>query len=80
MNDRYHALKRRKGKHESGTIKETEPKYKSKHEKKWYNVWRVLGPAGPQEVLPAFGLGEAKELIKGCWDWEVTTETGEIVL
>lgn len=76
--DKYHAPKQ--GKHESGIIKETEPLYKPKHMKQWYEVWRVLGPAGPLEVLPAFGLEEAKELIKGCWDWKVTTETEEIVI
>jgi len=76
--DKYHVIKQ--GKHESGTIKETESLYKPKHMKQWYKVWRVLGPAGPQEVLPAFGLEEAKKLIKGCQDWEVTNMTGEVVL
>lgn len=76
--DKYHALKQ--GKHESGTIKESDPMYKPKHMKQWYMVWRVLGPDGPQEVLPAFGLEKAKELIKGCRNWEVTDMTGEIIL
>ena len=54
-------------------------KYVGKHEKQWYNVWRVLGPAGPEQRFPVYGRDDAKEAVRGCWDWEVTTMTGEIV-
>ncbi len=27
------------------------PQYRGKHEKQWYNVYRVLGPAGPEENI-----------------------------
>ena len=55
------------------------PQYVGRHEKKWYNVWRVLGPAGPEERFPVYGLDEAREAIKGCWDYEVTTTNMEVV-
>ena len=55
--------------------------YIGKHEPKQYEVWRVLGPAGPQERFVVHSLDQAKEAIKGCWDWEVTClNTNEIVL
>lgn len=46
--------------------------YVGKHEKKWYLVWRVLGPAGPVEETYVFGRQEAEALCMGCWDWEIT--------
>lgn len=53
--------------------------YVPKHAKKWYNVWRVLGPAGPEERFPVLGAEEARQAIKGCWDWEVTDTSGNLV-
>lgn len=53
--------------------------YKPKHAKQWYNVWRVLGPAGPEERIPVLGIEEAKKAVLGCWDWEVTDTKGELV-
>lgn len=51
--------------------------YVGKHEQKDYNVWRVLGPAGPEERFTVHGLAAAKEAVKGCWDWEVTRADGK---
>ena len=53
--------------------------YIGKHEKKLYNIWRVLGPAGPQESFCVYGIGRAREAVKGCWDYEVTTIDGKVV-
>lgn len=53
--------------------------YVGKHAKKWYNIYRVLGPTGPEERFSVLGLDEAREAIKGCWDYEVTDTKGEIV-
>ena len=54
--------------------------YKPKHAKKWYHVWRVLGPGGPEEELDVLGREESRDIVKGCWDWEITdTETGEVI-
>lgn len=53
--------------------------YKGKHEKQWYNVWRVIGPAGPQERFCVYGMDAVKKSILGCWDWEVTDEKGALV-
>jgi len=53
--------------------------YVGKHEKKWYNVYRVLGPTGPEERFPVLGLDEAKEAAIGCWDWEVTDTNGNVI-
>lgn len=53
--------------------------YVGKHEKQWYNVYRVLGPAGPEERFPVYGKDEAKRMIAYCWDWEVTDTKGDIV-
>ena len=45
-----------------------------------YNVWRVLGPGGPQETIPAYSLEEAQSLCAGCWDFDVTdAKTGKPV-
>ena len=46
--------------------------YVGKHEPKNYIVYRVLGPAGPEDYQFITGLDNVKEAIKGCWDWEVT--------
>lgn len=52
--------------------------YKGKHEKRWYTVWRVLGPGGPEETIQVFGRDEAIKATLGCWDWCVKdTETGK---
>ena len=51
--------------------------YVGKHEKKFYYVWRVLGPAGPEEKLVVYGFDAAQESVKGCWDWEITPAGGE---
>ena len=53
--------------------------YVGKHAPKWYNVWRVLGPAGPQQEFLAYGLEEVKKAVKGCWDYEVTTTDGQLI-
>ena len=56
----------------------SEETYRAKHEKRWYSVWRVLGPAGPEETIQVYGRDEAREAVKGCWDWCVRDlETGE---
>ena len=54
--------------------------YVGKHAKKWYRVWRVLGPAGPQEETFIFGRQEAEELCVGCWDWEIEPITPEGII
>ena len=78
--DKYHALKRRAGKHEANTMTAENPNYIPKHAAQWYNVWRVLGPAGPQEIVPAYGLDEARRLTVGCWDAEITSAVdGKVV-
>ena len=54
--------------------------YKGKHVKRWYRVWRVFGPGGPQQEIQVLGFDEAKQMCFGCWDWEVTdAETGKVV-
>lgn len=54
--------------------------YVGKHAPKQYQVWRVLGPAGPEETIYVEGLKKANELTMGCWDWEVrNSETGEYI-
>lgn len=55
------------------------PQYRGKHEKQWYNVWRVWGPGGPQEEIRVYGRQEAKEAIAGMWDAEIRNERGEVV-
>ena len=50
--------------------------YKGKHEMKTYTVWRVLGPAGPEQTLYVDGLNQAREAVRGCWDWVVTDPEG----
>ena len=54
--------------------------YIGKHAKQYYNVYRVLTAIGPEERLTVYGLEEAENAIKGCWDWEVTDMKGAIVL
>lgn len=59
---------------------EMHDEYVGKHEKKLYTVWRVLGPAGPQEQFDVLGLDEAIQATIGCWDWEVKDKvTGRII-
>lgn len=53
--------------------------YVGKHTKQWYNVWRALGPAGPEEHFQVYGREEAKEAVRGCWDYEITNLKGEII-
>lgn len=50
-----------------------------RHEKKQYNVWRVLGPAGPVETFSVYGIQAAAEAIYGTWDFEVTDPAGNNV-
>ncbi len=45
--------------------------YAARHAKRWYRVWRVLGPAGPVRTEFVLGRQEAEALCKGCWDWEI---------
>lgn len=52
---------------------------RGKHAKQWYNVYRVLGPIGPDDTSKAYGLDEVRQLVTGCWDWEVTDENGNLV-
>ena len=49
--------------------------YIGKHEKHEYRVWRVHGPAGPQEIVTVHGKKELKEATKGMWDYEVADIT-----
>ena len=52
--------------------------YVGKHEKHKYKVWRVLGPAGPEEDIIVYGKEELKEAITGTWDYEaIDLTTGE---
>lgn len=53
--------------------------YIGKHAKKWYDVWRVLGPAGPEETISVYGLDEAKKAVEGCWDYEITRYDGKVI-
>ena len=53
--------------------------YVGKHEPKQYFVWRVLGPAGPEQRFTVTGLKAAREAIYGCWDAEVTDINGKDV-
>lgn len=53
--------------------------YKGKHEPKSYYIWRVIGPAGPEERFKVYGLKAAKEAILGCWDYEIHDENGKDV-
>lgn len=55
------------------------PTYKGKHEAKLYHIWRVIGPAGPEEMFVVYGIKFAKEAILGCWDFEVRDENGKDV-
>lgn len=54
--------------------------YVGKHAKKWYRVWRVLGPGGPQEEINIFGKQEAEALCEGCWDWEIEPMTPDGII
>jgi len=49
--------------------------YIGKHEKHEYRVWRVLGPAGPEEVITVHGKEELSKAITGMWDYEVADIT-----
>lgn len=42
--------------------------YKPKHAVKQYSVYRVLGPAGPEQKFTVYGTKAAEEAIRGCWD------------
>ena len=53
--------------------------YIPKHAKKWYTVYRVLGPAGPEVTETVLGLDEVKSLIRGCWDWDIFDMNGNPV-
>lgn len=59
--------------------KHHETEHVGKHEKKYYNVWRVLSPVGPEVTETVYGLDAAHKAILGCWDWEVTDMDGNIV-
>lgn len=45
--------------------------YAARHAKRWYRVWRVLGPAGPVRTEFILGRQEAEARCRGCWDWEI---------
>lgn len=53
--------------------------YAGKHFKKYYNVWRVVGPAGPEEQFSVEGLDKAAEAVYGMWDAEVTDMSGRVI-
>jgi hypothetical protein len=53
--------------------------YTPKHAKRWYRVWRVLGPAGPEVTTYVLGRQEAEQICYGCWDWEIEPATPEDV-
>ena len=61
--------------------KETYDKYNKvgKHEKKWYSVWRVLGPGGPEDAMSVYGLENAAKYTSGCWDYTVRRPDGTFV-
>ena len=46
--------------------------YTGKHAPKFYKVYRVLSPTGPEETFVVLGLKEARQAICGCWDYDVT--------
>lgn len=55
-------------------------KYKGKHCKKTYHVWKVLGPAGPLQEYDILGLDEARKSVEGAWDAEITRiEDGRVI-
>ena len=53
--------------------------YVGKHEKKWYNVHRVLGPGGPSETIQIYGLDAAKDAVKDIYGYKITTLDGRTV-
>jgi len=53
--------------------------YVGKHEKKWYNVHRVLGPGGPSEIIPIYGLDAAKDAVKDIYGYKIVTLDGRTV-
>lgn len=53
--------------------------YVPKHAPKWYSIYRVLGPTGPEEKFYVYGRKAAEEAILGCWDWSIETLKGEPV-
>lgn len=53
--------------------------YVGKHEKKWYNVHRVLGPGGPSETVAIFGLEEAKNSVKDIYGCKIVDPNGRTV-
>ena len=67
-----------KGKH-AGRIKIGNIPYTPKHAAKLYYVYRVLSAIGPEENLTVYGLDRVKELITGCWDYDVLTSDGKVV-
>ena len=52
--------------------------YAARHAKRWYRVWRVLGPAGPVRTEFILGRQEAEALCRGCWDWEIEPATKQM--
>ena len=60
--------------------KHEDKEYKGKHTAKLYSVWRVVGPAGPQERFDIMGFDNAKKAVDGCWDYEVKDMQGRVVL
>lgn len=53
--------------------------YVGKHEKKTYTVWRAIGPARPAETFVVEGLDKVRELVDGCYSWDVTDIDGNPV-
>lgn len=51
-----------------------------RHEKKWYQVWRAKGPAGPEEFLRILGREEAKQAVKGYLYYAITDMNGRVIL
>ena len=80
---KYHSgsLGRHKGKHEHKhcRIKENLG-YVGKHEPKIYKVWIVAGPLGPVEEFTVSGWENAKNAVKGAYDYEITDMKGNVLL
>ena len=53
--------------------------YVGKHGPRYYSVYRVLGPAGPEENMLVYGIDAVKDAIRGCWDYEVCNLNGKVI-
>jgi hypothetical protein len=53
--------------------------YVGKHAKKWYAVHRMLGPGGPSETIPVYGLDAAKDSVKDIYGYKIIAPDGRVV-